>query len=136
MLYSFLVFIGCLVYWGSKASALAPAPHHLINNANMWNVMSSSPLILPLTIYSFTGTVLASVLFFYHLIYVVGGGTTTAALVKHDKTIAWRHSPWDHMSIFANLDILLFSKKIPRGLINFQQFIPERQKGKPDIEIV
>ena len=136
MLYSFLVFIGCLVYWTSKASALAPAPHHLINNANMWNVMSSSPLILPLTLYSFGGTVLFSVLFFYHLIYVVGGGTTTAALVKHDKTIAWRHSPWDHMSIIANLDILLFSKKTPRGLIEFEKFIPESQKRRSDIEIV
>lgn len=136
MLYSFLVFIGCLVYWTSKASALAPAPHHLINNANMWNVMSSSPLILPLTLYSFGGTVLSSVLFFYHLIYVVGGGTTTAALVKHDKTIAWRHSPWDHMSIIGNLDILIFSKKTPRGLIEFEKFIPESQKRRSDIEIV
>lgn len=104
MLYAFLVFIGSLVYWGSKASALAPPPHHQITNANMWNAMSSSPLILPLTLYSFGGTVLASLLFFYHLIYVVGGGTTTAGLVKHDKTIAWRHSPWDHMSLVANLD--------------------------------
>jgi hypothetical protein len=85
----------------------------------MWNVMSSSPLILPLTFYSFCGMILASVLFFYHLIYVVGEGTTTAALVKHDKTIAWRHSPWDHMSIVANLDHLLFSKNTPGGLIDF-----------------
>jgi hypothetical protein len=50
----------------------------------------------------------------------VGGGTTTAALVKHEKTIPWRHSPWDHMSIVANLDQLLFSKKTPRALIDFQ----------------
>jgi hypothetical protein len=40
------------------------------------------------------------------------------------------------MSILANLDILLFSKKTPGGLIEFEKFIPEKQKRRPDIEIV
>lgn len=136
MLYSFLVSIACLVYWTAKASTLAPSPHNFINNAHMWNVMRSSPLILPLSLYALCATVLAGVLFFYHLLYVVGGATTTASLVKHEKTLAWRHSPWDHMKITANLEQMLFSRPSLKPVVEFHKFITTVRGSQKKIEIV
>ena len=77
MLYSLVVLVGCLVYWSSKAKDLAGYPKKEVKNRHMWEVMNSSPLILPMTFLALSATGLSALLFFYHLLYVIGGATTT-----------------------------------------------------------
>lgn len=108
MLYSFLVFIACLVYWGTKARELSKTEKRIVNNYDLWNVMASSPFILPLTFYAFCALLFSSVLFGYHLLSVLSYGTTTQSLIKHESSIPWRHSPFDRLSLFSSLEYLLY----------------------------
>jgi hypothetical protein len=80
MLYSFLVFVASIVYLATLSSQLSGTSLFTLNY--VFISMRHSPFIWPLALYALVATVLAAMLFLYHILYVVSRLTTTHDIIK------------------------------------------------------
>ena len=83
-------------------------------------------MILVLCLYTFLGTIIASILFFYHF-YLMFSLNTTANEIKKTYALYYR-KPMDRLSLCINLDYIL--TKQTNSLINNAQ----SSKEKPQLD--